>query len=132
MTTKRNFQRAARKIEALRRSLGEKNVIGLRVIAEEIMTDVKASRPGKGVPVLTGTLRSTGRVEGSVGGKVELSFGGASAPYAMIQHEGLHFHHRLGEARYLTRGVDRWRANGVSVARARQQLQDAIDKVAQK
>lgn len=91
------------------------------------MTDVKASRAGHGVPVHTGfspstgkptgrtggALRSTGRVEGPSEGKrpqVTLSFGGPAAKYALAQHERLDYKHNLGEARYLVRGLERWRA----------------------
>lgn len=56
------------------------------------------------VPVDTGVLRSTGRVW--VTGKaplaeVVLGYGGAAKAYAVIQHENLHFHHTVGQAKYL-------------------------------
>lgn len=77
------------------------------------MTDVKASRSGHGVPVDKGTLRNSGRVEGpNAKDQVELSFGGAAAPYALIQHEVTTFKHKVGEPRYLVRGLERWRAGG--------------------
>jgi hypothetical protein len=107
----RNLKQAVRKIEIMARAGGEENVSGLRVVGETIMTDVKAARPGAGVPVDTGALRSSGRVTGpSHNGVVTLSFGGAAAPYALRQHEDLAYRHKLGEARYLVRGLERWEA----------------------
>jgi hypothetical protein len=110
--TVRSFQRAARNIAKAARSTHGSFGTHLRWIAEEIMTDVKDARPGHGVPVDEGTLRDTGRVDGPSGGKnpqVSLSFGGAAAKYALIQHEVLTYHHKIGEARYLVRGLERWR-----------------------
>ena len=104
----------ARKIEVLAIAAGESNVSGLRVIGETIMTDVKASRPGEGVPRDTGELAGSGRVEGPDAGVVRLTFGGAAAPYALRQHEELGYRHTLGEARYLVRGLERW-ARGSNV-----------------
>lgn len=96
-----------RKLAALRRA-GTNMGSGLRVAGEEIMTDVKASRSGAGVPVDENVLRPSGRVEGPVRNTVELSFGGASAPYALKQHEDVTFRHTVGEARYLVRGAERF------------------------
>lgn len=84
------------------------------------MTDVRASRPGHGVPVDEGTLRSTGRVTGPVANRVRLSFGGAAAPYAVIQHEDLELSHRVGEPRYLVRGLQRFRPDGSAAIRGLQ------------
>lgn len=128
--TKASFDRAAKKIEKMNRGVVGSVPSGLRVIGEEIMLDVKASRPGAGVPVDKGTLRSTGRVEGPKAGEVELSFGGAAAEYALEQHEDTSLHHDIGEARYLVRGIDRWRQGGGSVRQALADLQKAVDKVA--
>jgi hypothetical protein len=115
VATSLSFKKAVQDIAAAAKRLGTFGLT-LRVIGEEIMTDVKASRAGHGVPVDTGTLRSTGRVEGPKGTPlrpyVELSFGGAAAPYALTQHEELSLFHKIGEARYLVRGVERWRAGG--------------------
>jgi len=131
--TKESFNRAAKQLERLNTSIKGRVPSGLRIIGEEIMVDVKASRPGRGVPVDKGTLRSTGRVEGPNGlGQVELSFGGAAAPYALVQHEDLSFHHTVGEARYLVRGVERWQAHGLSVSKALAELKAAVDAVAQR
>jgi hypothetical protein len=125
--TSESFRRAAKDIEAWAKKA--KGGVGpsLRVAGEEIMTDVKASRPGRGVPVRTGALRSTGRVEGPTGEKkpvVTLSFGGAAAPYALDQHENLDYHHEVGEARYLVRGVERYAFNG---SQAQKALKDSVD-----
>ena len=127
--TEASFKRAAKKIEDLSRSVKARVPSGLRIIGEEIMLDVKASRPGAGVPVDKGTLRSTGRVEGPLNGMVSLSFGGAAAGYALVQHEDMSLHHDIGEARYLIRGLERWQQNGVSVARALAELKQAVDAV---
>jgi hypothetical protein len=52
-----------------------------------------------------GTLRASGHVLRPVTkGKVthvDLVYGGAAEAYAIVQHEGLDFHHNVGEARYL-------------------------------
>ena len=127
--TKRSFQRAGKRIEKLSKNLGNKMASGLRLIGEEIMLDVKAARPNEGVPVDKGTLRSSGRVSGPKNDEVELSFGGAAAPYALEQHENVDLKHRVGEARYLVRGVERWAANGASVKRAMKRLQDVVNKM---
>jgi len=128
--TKDSFDRAAKKIEKARLALVGRSISGLRLIGEEIMLDVSASRPGAGVPVDKGTLRSSGRVEGPAAGVVSLSFGGATAPYALVQHEDVSLHHTVGEARYLVRGIDRWKQNGASVARALAELNQAVAAVA--
>lgn len=124
--TKRDFERAVKKIGMVQAKLKSKLPVGLRIIAEEVMMDIKASRPGKGVPVDTGALRSTGRVEGPAAGVVTLSFGGPAAPYALVQHETIGLKHRVGEARYLVRGIERWRPGGVSAQRAVAELNKAI------
>ncbi len=130
--TRQSFKAAAKQIERLSTKLRKKTISGLRVIGEEIMLDVKASRPGRGVPVDKGTLRSSGRVEGPKHNEVELSFGSASAPYALEQHERVDLRHTVGEARYLVRGLDRWQANGASVKRALADLNRAVEEVARR
>ncbi len=130
--TRQSFKAAAKQIERLSMKLRKKTISGLRVIGEEIMLDVKASRSGAGVPVDEGTLRSTGRVEGPKHDEVELSFGGAAAPYALEQHENVSLRHTVGEARYLVRGLDRWQANGASVKRALADLNRAVEEVARR
>lgn len=111
--TGQSFAKAAKKIAKAASAMKTQSATALRMIAEEIMTDVKASRPGAGVPRDTGILAGSGRVSGpfptAQGAEVELSFGNAAAWYALIQHENLFYHHDVGEARYLVRGVERWK-----------------------
>lgn len=112
--TQESFKREAAKLDRYAQKMGQTLGSVIRLIGEEIMTDVKQSRKGHGVPVGdTGLLRGSGRVTGPEGPKkkVTLSFGGAASAYAMVQHERLDFHHDIGEPRYLVRGVERWRAN---------------------
>ena len=112
--TEQSFRAASKRIRAAAREAGA--AWNPRVIGEEIMADVKASRPGHGVPVDEGTLRNSGRVTGGGGPaamqRVALEFGGAAAPYALIQHENLQYAHPVGEARYLVRGLERWTPQG--------------------
>lgn len=128
MTTQNNFREAARRIRAFQRSFDGSAGKAARIVGEEILTDVKASRPGHGVPVDEGTLRSTGRVDGpGRDERVVVSFGGAAAPYALEQHERLDFQHDVGEARYLVRGVERWRPGGSAAIDAlRDMAEEAI------
>lgn len=71
--------------------------------AENIMGDSKENY----VPVDLGTLRSSGTVEQpEINGNsinVLLGFGGASAPYALRQHEDMSLKHDVGGAKYLER-----------------------------
>ena len=132
-TTVRSFRAAAKKINKAARTLKDDFGPGLRMIAEEILTDVKDARPGHGVPVKDGHLRGSGRAEGPVGPKsaptVSISFGGAAAPYALIQHEVTTFRHTVGEPRYLVRGLERWRENVSSaMAALRKKAADALDQ----
>lgn len=86
----------------------------LRAIGETIMTDIKQNKAGKGVPQDEGILKSTGTVSGGeqvFNPEVKLSFGGPAAPYALVQHERMDFHHEIGEPRYLVRGLHRFQAN---------------------
>lgn len=131
--TKASFRRVGRAIRALEKGLEEEMLPGMVRIGEEIMTDVKASRPGKGVPRDTGALASTGRVKGTRvgrGARVALSFGGAAAPYALVQHERTDYNHKLGEARYLVRGIERWRPDGSSAMAALREQADAAIRAA--
>lgn len=75
---------------------------GLYVEGEKIMAESK----GKYVPVKSGNLRSSGHVQppkrvGDHGYVILLGYGGPSVPYALVQHEALHFKHPHGEAKYL-------------------------------
>lgn len=102
------FRKAGQKIEVLRRVGAAGLPKNVRVFGEGIMTDVKSSRPGAGVPRDTGNLASTGRVDGpDTRNTTRLTFGGAAAVYALRQHEELSYRHPLGEARYLVRGLER-------------------------
>ena len=72
----------------------------LRSVGEVWMTEAK-----RRCPVDTGTLRSSGHVQGpTVQGHeiiVRLVFGGPAASYAAIVHENLTAHHDVGQAKYL-------------------------------
>jgi hypothetical protein len=127
----RGLEIAARKIELLARVGGEELVSGMRVIGEEIMTDVKASRPGAGIPKDEGTLAGSGRVTGpKPDDVVRVSFGGAAAPYALKQHEELQYRHALGEARYLVRALERWARGSRPVDALRRVAKATVAKVA--
>jgi hypothetical protein len=124
------FKRASAKLDKLAKGLGRKTPRALRRIGEDIMLDVKSSRPGKGVPVDVGTLRSSGQVTQEAQGSIALTFGGAAAPYALEQHENMDYHHTVGEARFLVRGVERWKPGSASAWRAYQELQQEVDRLA--
>lgn len=72
----------------------------LRKEAEIEMTEAK-----RRTPVQTGTLRSSGVVEGPdpKSGEIEvrLAFGGPAAPYAVYVHENLEAFHKVGQAKFL-------------------------------
>lgn len=115
-----SFDAITRRIHALADEGAQGAGRSLRIIGETILTDVKASGPGRGVPVDTGALRRSGRAVGPEGAetvKVTLAFGGPAAPYALRQHEELDYHHEVGEARYLVRGLERFAAEGGDAAR---------------
>jgi hypothetical protein len=104
--TQKLRQVLSRERKALRSALAKE----LYREAEQIMTKAKTSRPGQGVPVDTGVLRSTGHVvppdlSPSSTGRVRvlLGFGGPAAPYALAQHERLDYSHEIGEPKYLER-----------------------------
>lgn len=69
--------------------------------AETIMTAAK-----KLTPVDFGTLRNSGNVliaeisEAQI--RVQLVFGGAAAPYALVVHERLDVKHTVGQAKFLS------------------------------
>lgn len=116
--TARSFAMSAKKLTTFGRMMGASVPAALRAIGEEIMTDAKASSPGRGVPVDLGALRASGQVDGPRSdGTVLLSFGDSSTDYALVQHENLDYHHEIGEARYLVRPVDRWREDGSAAMR---------------
>jgi hypothetical protein len=73
------------------------------------MTESKRRCPVSPTPapkgVVPGTLRASGQVhkpdrDGS-NISVTMSYGGAAAAYAVVQHENLDFHHTTGQAKYL-------------------------------
>lgn len=111
------FAKAVRKLRRYEASLEEAVGSYLYSVGEEILTDVKASGPGRGVPVDTGTLRNSLRVVRQDEG-VDLVAGGAAAPYALVQHERTDFRHTVGEPRYLVRGAERWTPGGSAAANA--------------
>lgn len=120
------FRAAQMRIRAFANSVGAELAPNVAVqIGEEIMTDIKASRPGRGVPRDTGALAGTGRVV-KAGKTVRLTFGGAAAPYAMIVHERMDTAHPVGEPRYLIRGIQRWQPLGSSAMKALQEQADAL------
>ena len=62
----------------------------------------------KYVPVLTGDLKNSGRLNAFPGyyPTVEIGFGGGAVDYAVLQHENLSFNHpRGGSAKYLELAV---------------------------
>jgi hypothetical protein len=118
-TTSQSFARAAAKIAKAAEQMRRREIPGgVRLIAEEILTDVKASRPGAGVPRDKGTLANSGKTTQAGPLAVDISFGDAAAPYALVQHETLEFVHKLGEARYLVRGIERWKPGGSAAMEA--------------
>ena len=66
---------------------------GERILAQAMFAEATTilNESKKIVPVDTGNLRASGRVERPVTGKgraeVEITYGGAAAPYALIVHE---------------------------------------------
>ena len=119
--TEVSFRRAAERIGRLADVLTKQKLPGgLRGIGEEIMTDIKSSAPGHGVPVDTGALRATGRVEQLTPTLVELGFGDDAVDYALVQHERVDYQHTVGEARYLVRGVERWQPESSQAMKALQ------------
>jgi hypothetical protein len=112
-----DFGKVARKIERMGRNVAGGAPSGLRVIAELVLTDIKAARPGHGVPIDQGPLRDSGQASGPDDkGVVTVSFGGPAAPYALRQHEELSYRHTVGEARYLVRGFERFKLDGAAAA----------------
>jgi hypothetical protein len=75
-------------IEVTERVDGGEQILAQAMYAEAT-TILNESK--KIVPVATGNLRASGRVERPVTGKgrasVEITYGGAAAPYALIVHE---------------------------------------------
>lgn len=128
--TEQSFRHVARQIRALRNGLDKDFLPGMVRIGEEIKTDVSASRPGKGVPRDEGNLAASGLVSGKKVGRiarVAITYGGSAAPYALVQHERTDLHHTVGEARYIVRGVERWRPGGsAAIAALKENAEAAI------
>jgi hypothetical protein len=126
--SRQSLERMARQIEALARVGGAENVSGMRVAGEEIATDVRASRPGAGIPRDEGVLAASITVTGPAADNVvRITAGGAAAPYALRQHEDMTFRHRLGEARYLIRALERWVRGGRPIDALRAQATAAME-----
>jgi hypothetical protein len=107
------LEKITKKLEAMAREAGHAMASGTRIAAEVILTDVKESGPGRGVPVDEGVLRSTGMAIGPDSKATSaIIFGGAAADYALKQHEMVNLRHKVGEARYLVRGAERFFAAG--------------------
>lgn len=122
----KGLKKISRKIEAMRREAGDETASGLRILGEMVMTDVKNARPGAGVPKKTGNLMRSGDVTGpDTEDVVRLTFGGSAAPYALVQHERKDYAHKLGEARYLIRGLERAAAGNLP----EEALQEVADEV---
>ena len=97
----------------LQRSLGQMRTEILPVAKEVIYAEAQniLSDSREIVPFLRGVLSSSGRVHEPVmysdSVLVEVSYGGAAAPYAEVQHENMEFAHAPGrEALYLYTPVE--------------------------
>jgi len=128
--TEASFRAAGKRVVLVARNIGRTMPKDLRLIGEEIMTDVKASAPGHGVPVDTGALRASGMVEQIEPLVVELGFGSAAVPYALEQHENMAYHHTVGEPRYLVRGLERWQPGGSNAMKSLKENADQAIKAA--
>lgn len=88
------------KIRAFAKRMPDKAAVALFRESEIEMTEAK-----RRTPVDTGTLRASGFVYPPErnGNRISvlLSFGGAAETYAIIVHEDLEAHHRIGQAKYL-------------------------------
>jgi hypothetical protein len=75
-------------IKSMERLDGGEKILAQAMFAE---ANVVLNESKKIVPVATGNLRASGRVERPVTGNgeasVEITYGGAAAPYALIVHE---------------------------------------------
>ena len=71
------------------------------VYRQSLKTLTKAIRY---TPLDKGPLRASGKTQ-IVGNYVEISFGGAAAPYAVYVHEILTNAHPIGQAKFLERAV---------------------------
>lgn len=85
-------------IRAVQRYQGLKPVLEKAVFTE---ANTVLNESKKIVPVATGNLRSSGRVEKPKSTEtetsVEITYGGAAAPYAIYVHEIPHYRHAAGK-----------------------------------
>lgn len=125
----RGFEHCLAKLQTMSAESKPATASSTLALAESILQDVKASRPGSGVPRDTGRLANSGDATGpDAGGRSYVSFGGPEAPYALIQHEVAGVVHESGEARYLIRGAERAEASGTPV----ESLRAAADEIVRK
>lgn len=123
----RGMDRVVATLSVMGRASRRETAEATRALAESIVRDVKESRPGSGVPRDTGALANSGVADGPDGAGVSrVTFGGPSAPYALIVHEILDTRHDTGESRYLIRGVDRAEASGTPVHALKEAADDVI------
>lgn len=110
----------SRKLDLFARAMRAPTRDALHRIAGEILDDVSASRPGHGVPVAAergGPLRDSGAVIQVSDTRAMVTFGNSEVDYALDVHEDLDDFHEIGEARYLTRGLDRWQPGASNALR---------------
>lgn len=73
--------------------------------AKRVMEDVMRDSKANYVPVKTGALRNSGRVEEPVwavkGWTVDAVYGNAGVNYALKQHETPYYYHPVGQWKYL-------------------------------
>jgi hypothetical protein len=123
--------RLANKIQAAAQAGPQAVGMALYQEAEAIMTASKETY----VPVDTGALRASGRVEPPIALgavlAVTMGFGGPSAPYAVIVHEDLTKRHPVGQAKYLEIPLRARLAGMPSVLamRARNGIQQAFQRL---
>jgi hypothetical protein len=80
------------------------------VAGNVVMTEAKTR-----APIDTGVLRASGYVTipSATNPKVEIGFGGAAEPYALVQHERTEFRHEVGEAKFLQNAIDATDIRGI-------------------
>ena len=111
--TSQSFNRAARSVDHFKEEVA-RDVLpeATRGVGAEVKRDVDARR----VPVASGALRRSGVIT-TDGKRTKVTYGGPSAPHALVVHEDLTAQHAHGEARYLIRGVDAWGPSGSAAMR---------------
>lgn len=97
-----------RKLDSVAKRVAKQIEAALYQEAEAVRTDSM-----RNTPVDTGALRASHRVERPVvrdgGVEVEIVVGGPAADYAVYVHEDLDAFHRVGEAKFLEKAVNRAR-----------------------